>query len=467
VLFIVADDHRAGAIGSLGTPAVQTPTFDALATRGVAFTNTHLMGGRAPAVCVPGRAGLYTGANTFRAIPDPTWRTRLNPELALLPETFRRAGYRTHHVGKWHNGTEAFMRCFESARAIYCLAGQRTTRPDGLADHWHLWVHDFDPTGEYPREAQYVTPGEPHSSELFADRAIDFLREYPDDLDDGDRSPFFLSLATYAPHDPRTAPPEYHALYDPNDVALPPNALPQHPFDNGHLDVRDELLAPFPRTPDVIRRHLADYYAMITHLDAQLGRVLRALAERRDAENTIVVYTADHGLAVGQHGLLGKQNMYQHTVRIPLLMAGPGLPSGTRVDALTYNQDVFPTLCALAGVPIPDTVEGHSLLPLIDGTTERLYDTVYAVYRNVQRMVSDGQWKLIRYYRSVDDITGAVVGTDRVQLFHLTEDPWELCDLSPYLDQPERLARLAGQLADWQQRVEDPLLERPPLPVPV
>src|SRR5439155_24083768 len=117
-------------------------------------------------------------------------------------------------------------------------------------------------------------------------------------------------------------------------VALPPNFLPEHPFDNGELRVRDELLAGFPRTPDEVRRHIADYYGMISHQDAWMGRVLAAAPD-----NTIVVYTADHGLALGQHGLMGKQSLYDHSIRVPLIVSGPGLPSGRRVDALTCHAD--------------------------------------------------------------------------------------------------------------------------------
>src|SRR5439155_24165644 len=125
-------------------------------------------------------------------------------------------------------------------------------------------------------------------------------------------------------------------LYDPERVPLPANFRGEHPFDNGDLQVRDELLAPHPRPPAEVRRHLADYYGMISHQDHWMGRVIEAVPE-----DTIVVYTADHGLALGQHGLMGKQNLYDHSIRVPLLMRGLDLPACRRVWAPTSHPDLL------------------------------------------------------------------------------------------------------------------------------
>src|SRR5262249_51568247 len=161
--------------------------------------------------------------------------------------------------------------------------------------------------------------------------------------------------------------------------------LPQHPFDNGDMKGRDEKLAPWPRTPAVVRRHLADYYAMISHLDAQVGRILDALAASKRAANTIVVFAGDNGLAVGKHGLMGKQTVYDHSIRVPLLLSGPGIPRRQRSQALVYLFDLFPTLADLAGVKAPPTVEGTSLLPILSGKKKNVRDSVFAAYRDVQR----------------------------------------------------------------------------------
>jgi arylsulfatase A-like enzyme len=316
-------------------------------------------------------------------------------------------------------------------------------------------VFDFDPSGAYPREARYE--GDRHSTELFGRAAVQFLRGYdrPD--------PFFLYLAFTAPHDPRTPPPEYAALYPPAEMPLPPNVLPEHPFDNGDLRTRDEQLAPWPRTPEVVRRHTADYYGMITHLDAWIGNVLGALEETGRAGDTIVVYTADHGLAIGQHGLFGKQNLYEHSARVPCIVRAPGIAGGRRVDALIYTPDLHPTLCELARVSRPETVETRSLVSLLGGVSAGARRVVCQVYKDVQRMVTDGRWKLIRYYRSAERPDA---GTDGIQLFHLKEDPWETRDLSAEPACAEHVERLAAQLSAWQREVEDPMADVPVLPAP-
>jgi arylsulfatase A-like enzyme len=445
VIVMIADDHRFDALHLAGDPVVQTPTLDALAAGGVAFRQAHCMGGLTGAVCVPSRASLLTGTNVLcaaasRQMDDNAGLQTLNPALAVLPATLRQAGYHTYATGKWHNDKASFAASFRDGASLFF---------GGMSDHWRVPVYDFDPSGQYPPEHRYIADG--FSSEVFAGNASRFLRDYQG------AAPFFLYVAFTAPHDPRTPPGAYATRYDPATIPLPPNFLPEHPFDNGELRVRDECLAAWPRTPEIIRQHLADYYGMIEHLDAQVGQIMQALADRADAANTIVVYTADHGLAVGRHGLMGKQNLYEHSVRVPLLLRGPGLPAGREVRALTDHQDLFPTLCALTGTPIPDTVEGHNLLPLLTDEAAQGRDYVYGLYKDVQRMVSDGHWKLIRYYRSTERHTG----TDRVQLFDLDHDPWEMRDCADDPRHASELRRLAGALGAWQEAVDDPLAGRP------
>ena len=442
VVFMIADDHRYDAIGACGDPVVQTPVLDQLVERGVSFDRTYILGGQTPAVCAPARASLLTGTNPLlaAATPDvvpPRGVLPIRPELPLLPQVLRQAGYTTFHVGKWHNDPASLARAFGGGGRVFL---------GGMSDHRRVPVYDFDPTGAYPEQARFIAEG--FSTEIFCDAAIRFLRTHAGE------SPFFLYLAFTAPHDPRTPPPAYAALYDPDRIPLPANVLPAHPFDNGELRVRDEQLAPFPRTPEVIRQHIADYYGMSSHLDAEIGRVLDVLTETGQADNTIVVYTADHGLAVGQHGLMGKQNLYEHSVRVPAIVRGPGLPVGRRVPALAHTYDLYPTICELAGVPVPETVESRSLLPLLSGTSAHHRDSVHAMYKDVQRMASDGHWKLIAYSRS----TKQAVGTDRVQLFDVQADPLETNDRSGDPACQANLERLRADLRAWQQAIGDPLL---------
>jgi arylsulfatase A-like enzyme len=309
----------------------------------------------------------------------------------------------------------------------------------GMSDHDKVPVQDFDRSGTYDKSRTH--PGEKFSSELFTDAAVNFLRDYK-----GDR-PFAMYIAYTAPHDPRTPPEEYRRMYPPEKVKLPRNFLPQHPFDNGELKIRDENLAPFPRTPEVIRRHIAEYYGMITHLDAQIGRVFDALAQTRRQDNTIIVFAGDNGLAVGQHGLMGKQNMYDHSIRVPLIMAGPGVPKGKRMQAMCYLLDIFPTLCDLTGVPTPSTVEGRSLVPVLRGNAGGR-ETIFAAYRNLMRSVRTDRWKLNVYF---------VQGKRTVQLFDLRSDPWEMQDLADERDQSERVREMESLLQRWMRDVDDPL----------
>ena len=437
VLFMIADDHRWDAIGGMGDPTVQTPTMDALMTRGTTFRQTHIMGSLVGAVCVPSRAAVLTSANLFRSGGN-----QINRDLAVWPQVMRDAGYHTFFSGKWHNDRQTFTDSFDAGAKIFF---------GGMSDQYKVPVFDFDPTGKYPEDAKYI--GEKFSTELFTDAAVEFLQAYDAE------NPFFLYLSFTSPHDPRTAPGEYATMYSPEDIPVPENFLPEHPFDNGEMRIRDEVLAPFPRTPEIVQQHIADYYGMITHMDAEMGRVLSTLEATGHLDNTIIIYTADHGLAVGQHGLLGKQNLYNHSIHVPSIFAGPGIPEGETVDALTYLYDVFPTVCDLTDVTCPDTTEGRSLVPLMDGRVERVRATVFAAYRDIHRTIRDGRWKLIRYY--VSEETGA--GTDCIQFFDLEQDPWETTNLADLPEHADRIRSLAADMKMWQIETNDFMKDTPVL----
>ena len=440
ILFIIADDHRFDAIGAMGDATVQTPVLDALMARGTTFRQTHIMGSLVGAVCVPSRAAVLTSASLFRS-----GMQEINRELAVWPQVMREAGYHTFATGKWHNDKQTFTNSFADGAKIFF---------GGMSSHFEVPVFDYDASGAYPNTAKYI--GEKFSTEMFTDEAVQFLQDY-DAAAASD--PFFLYLAFTSPHDPRTPPGEYATMYPPAEMPVPENFMPEHPFDNGEMRIRDEVLAPFPRTPEIVQQHIADYYGMISHMDAEIGRVLKTLEATGQLENTLIIYTADHGLAVGQHGLLGKQNLYSHSIRVPSIFAGPGVPEGKTVDALTYLYDVFPTVCELTAVACPDTVEGRSLVPLMHGSAERVRETVFAAYRDIQRTVSDGRWKLIRYY--VSEETGA--GTNRIQLFDLANDPGETTELSALSEHAERIQSLAADMQQWQIETNDFLKDTPVL----
>jgi arylsulfatase A-like enzyme len=427
IVILFTDDQRFDTLHAVNCPAIKTPAMDRLVKRGVTFTRAHIMGGTSGAVCMPSRAMLLTGRTLFHleqrgaTIPE---------EHAMLPEVLQAAGYRTFGTGKWHNGRPAYARCFTAGGKI--MFG-------GMSDHDKVPVYDFDPSGKYEKKDQYI--GDKFSSELFTDEAIGFLER-----DAGDE-PFFLYVSYTAPHDPRMAPEPYASMYPPEEIELPENFLPAHPFDNGEMRVRDENLAPRLRTPEVIREHLSAYHAMITHLDAQIGRLLDALERRGQADNTIIVFAADNGLAVGSHGLLGKQNLYDHSVRVPLVICGPGIPQDVRTSGLWYLLDLFPTLCALTGLDVPDTVEGTSIAPALRDPSTPGRDSVFLAYTKLQRGVrTDDDWKLIKYN---------VKGEQHTQLFDLNRDPHEMNDLAGDARYKDRLESLTALLEEHMRDLDD------------
>ncbi len=456
VLFLFTDDQRFDTIATLGNEQIHTPTLDGLVERGTTFTQAHIPSGSSAAVCMPSRAMLHTGRTLFHIAGRGE---TIDPAHTTLGQCLAEHGYRTFGTGKWHNAPESFNRSFGEGAEIFF---------GGMEDHWNIPVCRYDPTGEYTMRtpkcpdpyfsrsvyqhiSDHVTPGK-HSTELFADATINFLRTCTAE------EPFFAYVSFMAPHDPRTMPPRFLEMYDPASLDLPPNMLPEHPFANGatfETGLRDEVLAAYPRQEDEIRQHLAEYYAMISHLDYEIGRILAALDETGLAENTIIVFAGDNGLAVGQHGLMGKQSCYEHSLRVPLIFAGPGIPAGQRCESYAYLLDIFPTLCDLVDVAKPESVEGLSLAPAIIAPATRVRETVFAAYLQYQRCVKDDRYKFVEYV-----VDGKHTHT---QLFDLQADPWELKNLAgdpAYSDTRGRLRRL---MLDYRRDWDD---DRPDLGQP-
>ena len=353
ILFLFADDQRADTIAALGNPHIKTPNLDRLVNAGFSFKGNYIFGGNSGAVCVPSRAMLMTGKTWFHV------DTESLKDAKLLPELLQEHGYVTFATGKWHNGQSSWLRAFQLGKNV--MFG-------GMSDHTKVPVRDLGLDGKLTAERI----GEKFSSELFADSAIEFLEHH-----DG-KKPFFAYVAFTAPHDPRQPPLPYREMYYRDLPPLPANFLPQLPFDNGMMNGgRDENLAPWPRTEAVIRDQLAEYYGLITHMDEQVGRILAALRKSGQAEDTLIVYAADNGLALGSHGLLGKQSVFEHSMRVPLIIAGPGIPGGKSTEAFTYLLDIFPTLCDTVGIPRPAGLEGESLRPLWEGKQDRVRDSVF------------------------------------------------------------------------------------------
>ena len=407
VLLIVTDDQRPDSIAALGNADVRTPTLDRLIRTGTTFTRAVC----AYPICVSSRAELITGCTAFRA-HAPFADGPLNETLPRWPDVMRLAGYRTAYVGKWHTSGRPTGRGYELTRGLFGAGGGKfpLTHPsDRLGNPvtgYRGWVLQDDAGRIFPERGVGLTP---NISETFAEAAIELLR-------DPDPRPFFVHVNFTAPHDPRFMPRGYEGRYDPRTLRLPKNFAADHPFDHGNAGGRDERLLPRPLAADLLRDEWAVYYALIEHLDAQIGRMLDALDASGRARDTIVIFTSDHGLALGSHGLVGKQNLYEHTIGVPLVVAGPGIGPGVRTAAPIYLRDLFPTVCEWCSVPIPEGLDGRSLAGALRGGAAP-HEFVVGYYRDSQRMIRTDRWKFIRYPQ-----------IDREQLFDLVADPDELHD---------------------------------------
>ena len=408
VLFLFADDQRADTIAALGNPLIQTPNLDKLVRNGVSFRRAYMQGAMQGATCVPSRAMLLSGQSLFhideKLLRGTTW-----------PEAFAKVGYTTFISGKWHNGDASVPKCFQIGRSLFT---------GGMADPLNIPLRNLE-DGKLSKPTQSKI----HGCEVFANEAIQFLNT-------PQAAPFLCYLPFDAPHDPHIVPEDFPIKYDAGRLPLPANFLPQHPFDNGEMKVRDEVLLPTPRTPDAILGMLADYYRYISYLDFQIGRVLEALDKSAFAKNTIVVFSADSGVARGSHGLIGKQNLYEHSLRVPLVISGPGIPENKSSDAMCYLFDVFPTLGSLCRVAAPVTSEGMDFSAALRNPTLSARKSLRFAYKDVQVAVRDEEWKLIHYPK-----------VDRTQLFDLKKDPFETHDLSDSSEQKTRVARMREMLA--------------------
>lgn len=454
ILFIFTDDQMYRTIHHLNNPVIETPNLDRLAKRGVAFTHAFIQGAFTPAVCVASRAVLNTGRSIHR-IDDMELK-----EYPLWGETFRKSGYETFMTGKWHNGEASLRRSFEYLGGLGPVFHPADSMDIKAENPYLLYgmIHSTDSVYNRPAPDNAWAPddrsllghwietpgGITHSSELWTDGAIRFLEERPGRKN----KPFFMYVSYHAPHDPRQAPAEFLERYDPEKLPLPPNLLPEHPFGMGYemYNLRDERLAPFPRTEESIRVQLQEYYAIITHLDAQIGRLLEMLEASGQGDNTIIVFSADNGLAMGEHGLMGKQSLYDHSIRIPMIFSGKGIPKGKTNDSPIYLNSLFATTCELAGLTPPDSVAYRSIAPLVLNPDEYRPAPIYGAYYNGRanehycRMVRTEQYKLIVYPMAGE-----------VQLFDLQTDPWEKNNLAGEEKYQPVVKEMMKQLTQAQQ----------------
>jgi arylsulfatase A-like enzyme len=424
IILIVTDDQSPLTLSTYGNQVCQTPHLDRLASDGLTFDAAYHMGSWLGAVCTPSRHMIMTGrtvwhlpnrrragrrAQPSRGSPNEGNPNEGNPRLVppdladySMPAIFNRAGYDTFRTCKRGNSYEGANKRF----TIRHDASKRGGTPE-TGSAWH------------------------------GDRAIDFLKQRESN---NDSNPFLMYVGFSHPHDVRDGTPELLAKYGAKNVKQPPTTvneqapplpityLPAHPFHHGHPGLRDEekVSGVFTsRSEATIRNELGREYACIENIDTQVGRILRQLERMGELDNTYILFTSDHGIAVGRHGLTGKQNLYEHTWRIPLIAMGPGIKSSSRAPGNVYLLDILPTLCDLAGISQPDTIEGKSFQSILEGEAETVRDVLYGVYcggtKPGMRCVRKGDWKLIKY----DVLDGAVRET---QLFNLKDNPNELLE---------------------------------------
>jgi choline-sulfatase len=410
VLFIITDDQSPFDFKAYDpTSLLDAPAIGGIASKGMTLDQAYHMGSMSGAVCSPSRTMVMCG-RTLWHLPRRGKKHLKGEEGATkgedilnntIPAVFNRAGYDTMRTCK--NGNS-----YNAANELFTVREDATKR------------------GGTPETG----------SEWHGDRVINYLngRERANDPD-----PFFIYFGFSHPHDIRDGTPELLKKYgavnhrdkktlppaNPKAPKLPLNWLPKHPFHHGHPGLRDEVSVGGVwdrRDERTIRNEIGRQLACAENIDHQVARVLKKLKDMGELENTYVFYTADHGMAIGRHGLQGKQNLYEHTWRVPFFAMGPGIEAGTRAPGNVYLLDVLATFCDLTGVQIPRTCEGISFKPVLMGKKNRIRDILYGAYcggtKPGMRSVRKGDWKLIKY----DVMDGKVRET---QLFNLKENPDE------------------------------------------
>lgn len=414
-LFILTDDQAQQTLGCYGNETCQTPNIDQIAKSGIRILDAHHMGAWSGAVCLPSRTMIMTGKSVWR-IPNFQPRNTTKNEFQKV---------------KWKLGVEAAK---SSIPALFNAAGYDTFRTCKAGNTFKQANKLFDET--YEKDMRQGT--DEHGSKWHADHVIGFLDKRQ--AEQGE-DPFFIFMGFSHPHDPRNGTPELLQKYNAENLKEPPkqlnpkapplpvNYLPQHPFHHGHPGLRDEVNVPGvlkDRSEATVRNEIGREYACIENIDNQIGRVIDKLTEMGELENTYVIYTADHGMSVGRHGLMGKQNLYEHTFTVPFLVSGPGIQAGSTASGFIYLMDILPTLCDLAGIESPDGIDGQSFKSILFGEQDRIRDLVYGVYcggtkPGMRAVKTADNWKLIKY----DVLDGYVRET---QLFDLNTNPNEFLD---------------------------------------
>ncbi len=428
ILFIFVDDMTYDGLNALGNNQIISPNMDKLVNSGVKFVNNYNMGGWNGAISQASRTQLMTGMTIWNAYQEQEKDKfqSLSDQRTLWPQIMSDAGYQTYHTGKWHMWYVKPSDIFDKAEGVSAgmmndhydfnnpTNGVPNTylgyeRPLSRDDNsWQPW--DKSNGGYWQEDGR-------HWSEVQADFLINYMAE-----NKSSQKPLFMTIAFNAPHDPRQSPEEFIDMYDVDGIEVPESFQPEHPdMDLMGCDkaLRDEELAPWPRTEYAVQKHRQEYYALISHLDVQIGRIMEELQKTGRADNTLIVFSADNGIAIGKHGLMGKQNMYEHSLKVPLVFSGLDLPKGETRTQLTYMQDLVPTILEMTGIEKPSNMDFVSELNVVmDGKEPSNHEAIYGGYLDVQRMVRNDQYKLFLIPKAKKAI-----------LFDVINDPNETVDL--------------------------------------
>jgi choline-sulfatase len=440
ILWICADDHAPYVMGAYGNRVVRTPNLDRLASQGLRFDRAYC---NSP-VCTASRQSFLTGRYP-RSIGVTQLRTPLPRSEITLAEMLQSAGYATAAIGKMHfnsNLTHGFdVRIDRPEHAAWLRQKGKTPAPQGVEvqppwrpfkDLARIWLNSAaNPVGLVEAEM----PGTFFAME--AERFMHSSRE----------APFFLMVSFYEPHSPFEFPVEYKGRQDPVR------------FDVPRVRPEDEWQVPrvFADLTELEKQGImAAYYTSVEFLDASVGRALAALEASGQAENTLVIYTGDHGYMLGQHGRFEKHCGYEPAVRSPLIMRLPGkLNEGRSTSALVEFVDIVPTVLEYAGASIPPSIQGRSFRPVLDGKSDKHRDRVFIEYsENEEGYVVTDRWKLIygTGARARDDgyETGKPSPGRTVRLYDLKDDPDEMKNIAEH--HPHVVEDLVAALAAHMKR---------------
>ena len=462
ILWICTDQQRYDTIASLGNPLIRTPHIDRLVASGVAFTRAYCQS----TVCSPSRASFLTGRYPRTTGCRQNGQT-IPARERLISRLLADAGYTCGLAGKLHLSSCADGRVEQRTDDGYTVFHwSHHPQPDWPENAYTRWLAEQGHTWEALNDGQgtaYVKPGVPaqfHQTTWCAEMAIDFIRSQRN-------GPWMFSFNCFAPHHPFDPPHQYMQRYDPAEMPLPvyrPGELTDKPhyqqLDHEWAHNEPGYFHVAAMTDDDRRQVTAAYYAMVELIDDQVGRMIGALEETGQLENTIVLFMSDHGEMLGDHGLYLKgPHFYEAAVRVPLVLRYPArFANNLRVDGLVELVDLVPTLLEAAGIAVPHGVQGRSLLPICTGAAspDHHRDYVYCEYYNA--------WTHPRSYgtmlRTTSEKLAVYHGVDEGEVYDLVHDPDEFTNLWGSPDHAELRQRLLKLGFDASVFTMDPLPPR-------